>query len=61
MAYGQLGELDAASSAVRDLLALKPDFAMTARDEFGKWFEPELVEHIVDGLRKAGLDVAHAT
>ena len=25
------------------------------RDEFGRWYQPELVEHLMDGLRKAGL------
>ena len=25
--------------------------------ESGKWFAPDLVEHVIDGLRKAGLDV----
>ncbi|MDQ3417831.1 MAG: hypothetical protein M3541_03465 [Acidobacteriota bacterium] len=27
------------------------------REDLGKWHEPELVEHFIDGLRKAGLDV----
>jgi hypothetical protein len=37
---------------------MKPDFAATAREEIEKWFGPgELVEHFLDGLRKAGLDV----
>ena len=37
---------------------MKPDFAATAREEFEKWFGPgELVEHFLDGLRKAGLDI----
>ena len=57
-AYAQLGELDAARPALRQLLAMKPDFAATAREEIEKWFGPgELVEHFLDGLRKAGLDV----
>jgi TolB-like protein/Flp pilus assembly protein TadD len=56
--YGQLGEKDAGRGALRELLALKPDFAMQVREEYGKWFGPgELVERLVDGLRKAGLDV----
>jgi serine/threonine protein kinase len=59
-AYGQLGDLEAARKALRDLLALKPDFGATARREFGKWQQPEFVEHLIDGLRKAGLDVAPA-
>ncbi len=57
-AYGQLGEREAACSAVRELLALRPDFAVVAREELGKWWDPELVEHLIDGLRKAGLEIA---
>jgi TolB-like protein len=57
-AYGQLGELEAARNAGRDLLAIKPDFAALAREELGKWWDAELVEHLVEGLRKAGLEIA---
>jgi len=56
-ALGQLGHREAARKAVQDLLALRPDFATTARHEYSKWFEPEQVEHLVDGLRKAGLEI----
>ena len=54
---GQLGEREAAAETVRELLALKPDFASIARGLFEKWYLPELVEQLIDGLRKAGLDV----
>jgi len=54
-ALGQLGQQEAARKAVGDLLALRPDFAATARQEYAKWYEPEQVEHFIDGLRKAGL------
>ncbi len=57
-AYGQLGEREAAGKAVRDLLRLKPDFVASVREELGKWFDRDLVEHQIDGLRKAGLEVA---
>jgi TolB-like protein/Tfp pilus assembly protein PilF len=57
-AFGQLGEHEPAQKALRELLAIRPDFATAPREEFGKWFEPELVEHFVDGLRKAGLEIA---
>ena len=58
-AYGQLGELEAARTPLQQLLAMKPDIAATAREDFEKWFGPsQLVEHFLDGLRKAGLDVA---
>ena len=54
-ACGQLGERDAAGKALRELLVLWPDFGVSAREEMGKWFDPDLAEHMLDGLRKAGL------
>jgi hypothetical protein len=57
-AYGQLGEMEAARDALHPLMALRPDFALVAREEFAKWWDPELVEHLIDGLRKAGLAIA---
>jgi TolB-like protein/pimeloyl-ACP methyl ester carboxylesterase/Tfp pilus assembly protein PilF len=56
--YGQLGNQEAADDAVRELLLLRSDFAVNARAELGKWYPPELVEHLIDGLRKAGLEIA---
>jgi TolB-like protein/Tfp pilus assembly protein PilF len=56
-ALGQLGERDAAAKAVRELLRVRPDFAATARADIEKWWEPEYVESIIDGWRKAGLDI----
>jgi adenylate cyclase len=56
--YGQLGEHEAAARALGDLVALKADFAEIARDQFGKWYRPDLVEQLIDGLRKAGLEIA---
>lgn len=61
--YAKLGEREAAKKALREVLALKPDFAMVARDEIEKVTSGELAEDYIDGLRKAGLDVppvAHA-
>ena len=55
--YGQLGEREAAEDCVREVLALKPDFPQIARDEFAKWYPPDLVEQLIEGLRKAGLDI----
>jgi TolB-like protein/class 3 adenylate cyclase/Tfp pilus assembly protein PilF len=56
--YGQLGERDAASQIRQEMLKLVPNFGEIARDLKSKWFDPELVEHLLDGLRKAGLDIA---
>jgi hypothetical protein len=58
-AYGQLGEIETAETALRELLAVRPNFAATARQELEKWFEPALVEHFMEGLRKAGLETAN--
>ena len=35
-----------------------PNFGAIAREEFGKWLDAELTEHLIDGLRKAGLEIA---
>jgi TolB-like protein/Tfp pilus assembly protein PilF len=56
-AHGQLGDRAAAGRSVRDLLALEPNFAANARGEFAKRWDEEFVEHLVEGLRKAGVDV----
>ncbi len=56
--YGQLGELELARNAVEELLAARPEFASKAREECSKWWEAELVEQVMDGLRKAGMEVA---
>jgi TolB-like protein/tRNA A-37 threonylcarbamoyl transferase component Bud32 len=57
-AYGQLGERTSAERAVRELLALKPDFAEVAREDYAKWVGPgEILDHLVEGFRKAGLEI----
>ena len=56
--HGELGEREAAEDSVREVLALKPDFPQVAREEFAKWYPSELVERLIEGLRKAGLDTS---
>ena len=58
MCYAQLGEMDAAHKSLQEMLALKPDYGKVARQLHGKWIQPELVEQLMDGLRKAGLEIA---
>jgi len=55
-AYAQLGDREAAGKALGELLTVSPHFAKFAREEFGKWLQPELVEHVIDGLSKAGME-----
>ncbi len=54
--HGQLGESVAAGHALRELLAQRDDFARSGRALFEKWFAPQLVDDLMDGLRKAGLE-----
>ena len=56
-AHGQLGQREAAEKAAREVLALRPDFATVARREYAKWYDTEDIERLVDGLRKAGLEI----
>jgi tetratricopeptide (TPR) repeat protein len=57
-AYGQPGEQEAAGKAIRELLEVRPDFPAVARRELAQWWDPQLVEHLIEGLRKAGLEIA---
>jgi TolB-like protein len=55
-AHGQLGDVTAARTALRELLAQKKDFALSGAELLDKWLEPQLVEALMTGLRKAGLE-----
>ena len=57
-ACGHLGRRAEAEAAVRDLLALDPEFAAHARSNVETWhFASGLMEPILEGLRKAGLAI----
>jgi len=56
-ASGQLGERVAAGNAVQELLKIKPNFAAAARDELKKWHDEDLKENLIEGLRKAEMDI----
>ena len=57
-AYGELGELDKARSAIAQIRALKPGFVDDPRAEFkARKMPDELVESLMNGLRKGGLEV----
>jgi tetratricopeptide (TPR) repeat protein len=57
-ACGHLGRKAEAEAAVRDLLALDPEFAAHVRYNVGTWhFASGLMEPILEGLRKAGLEI----
>jgi len=61
-ACGHLGRRAEAEAAVRDLLALDPEFAAHARSNVRSWhFASGLMDPILEGLRKAGLDMPVVT
>jgi TolB-like protein len=54
-ACGQLDQREAAGNALRTLLVQRPDIGDAPREGLAIWWQPDMVEHLVDGLRKAGL------
>ena len=57
--YARLGNRAAASQALQDLIALRPDFPAHARREFERFFvEGSFVDQMLDGLCLAGLKIA---
>jgi hypothetical protein len=54
-ACGQLDQREAAGSALSALLAQRPDIGDAPHDGLTIWWKPDMVEHLVSGLRKAGL------
>jgi hypothetical protein len=38
------------------LLAQRPDFAKAPQEELSVWWQSDLVEQLMAGLKKAGLD-----
>jgi adenylate cyclase len=58
MIYGQLGQEEQARAAARQLLQLDPDFEENAWYELQlRNFPAQMAEHMVEGLRKAGLHI----
>ena len=60
--YAQLGRNQEARAAVKTLLERKPDFLADPRHFYRMRNMPhELGERLMDGLRKAGLDIPPET
>jgi serine/threonine protein kinase/tetratricopeptide (TPR) repeat protein len=58
MIYGQLGEPEPARAGLQELLKIQPNFATNPRAELEKWHDAAMIDHMVEGLRKAGLEIA---
>jgi hypothetical protein len=59
-AHGQLGEQQAAAAAVRALTTQVPNFSANPRAILHTWLQADLVEHLIQGLQKAGMSIAEA-
>jgi TolB-like protein len=57
-AGGQLGDRGVAEKALREVLSFPSDFVTRVRNEGRKWMSPEMTDHFIEGLRKAGLQIA---
>jgi class 3 adenylate cyclase/TolB-like protein len=56
--YAMLGEDDKARRALAHLLEIDPDFADDPREPYRvRGIEPELIEGLMEGLRRAGMEV----
>ena len=53
--YGQTGRLDEAREQWREALRVNPDYSLEHRRKVLPYKNPEDFEHVVEGLRKAGL------
>ena len=53
--YGQLGRFDEAREAWREALRVSPDYSLEQRRKVLPYKNPADFEHVVEGLRKAGL------
>jgi tetratricopeptide (TPR) repeat protein len=53
--YGQMGLLEEAREAWREVLRVNPDYSIEQRRKVVPYRNPEDFERVVEGLRKAGL------
>ena len=53
--YAEAGREEAARTAAKELLTRNPKFSVKQFAKFQAWKNPEDLERILDGLRKAGL------
>ena len=58
--YGQMGLIEEAREAWRELLRVNPDYSIEQRRKVLPYKKPEDFERVVEGLRKAGLPEGQA-
>ena len=57
-AYGQLGRISEAQPYIKRIYELDPAFDARSHWKSRFRYQPDYLEHLLDGLRKAGLDIA---
>ena len=57
MIYGQMGRMKEAKAELEKLLALVPEFPEKARALLPRMGSGDFLDQVIDGLRKAGLDI----
>jgi hypothetical protein len=57
MNFGQLGKLDRAQAPLSELRRLNPRFEKDPFRYLDMWFTREHTRHVMEGLRKAGLEM----
>lgn len=58
MAYGQLGETEHSVRAFEEAAKIRPNLVAMVPRDVRVWFDIEHGDHLMDGLRKAGIDIA---
>ncbi len=53
--HGQIGNHSAAAAALKMLLEQRPDLSEAPREVLSVWWQPEMVEKLMEGLERAGL------
>ncbi|MEZ5425503.1 MAG: protein kinase [Pyrinomonadaceae bacterium] len=59
--YGQLEDTGEAKATLKKIEEISPSYLLTVEREFAKWYLPELVEQLMEGLRQAGLEIVSET
>jgi TolB-like protein len=61
MVLGRMDRHEEARAALATLLDLKPDFSVAFMKKYFHFYEQAAIDHVVEGLRKAGLEIPNET
>ena len=55
--YGHQGRIDEAQSVWAEMIAISPDYSFAEKRKILPYKNPEDLDHIAEGLRKAGIHI----